>query len=108
MLDGKGNLPAHIGAMCSADEAVLRVLLKAYPAALDKSNSEGKLLAVLAQACPAHAHLPARSSHVLHSGEGAHARVVLRCLLPIYPLYEIMLAVHLSPIKKFLEGRTRI
>ena len=48
--DAKGNLPAHIGAVCSADEAVLRILLKAYPAALDKSNGEGKVLAVLAQA----------------------------------------------------------
>ena len=49
--DVSGNLPAHIGAIRSADEGVLRVLLKAYPAALDKSNCEGKVLAVLAQAC---------------------------------------------------------
>ena len=59
VLDGEGNLPAHIAAIRSADEAVLRVLLKAYPAALDKSNGEGKLLAALAQACTSVVSLPA-------------------------------------------------
>ena len=47
--DAKGNLPAHVGAICNADEDVMRILLRAYPAALDKSNGEGKALAALAE-----------------------------------------------------------